>query len=281
MGDEYSGPAATSNEPFIIDIVTLFPEMFAGPFDHSMVARAAAAGIVAVRVHDLRSWATDRHRTTDDYPFGGGGGMVMKPEPLFAAVEALLGLAPITAEAPAKPPHPVVLMAPQGQPFDDALARQLAAAERIVILCGHYEGVDDRVRQHLATHEVSIGDFVVTGGELPAMLVADAVARLRPGVLGLETGAATESFADGWLEHPHYTRPASFRGWRAPDVLLSGHHAEVDRWRRQAALRRTLERRPWAVDPSSLTADDRTWLEGETAAGPQPPPEGGSPSPRP
>lgn len=226
-----------------IDIVTLFPAMFAGPFDVSMIARARAAGIVDLRVHDLRDWCTDRHRTADDMAYGGGGGMVLKAEPLFRAVEDLLGIQPLVPGGP-PPPAPVVLMTPQGRRFDHAVARELAAADRLVVLCGHYEGFDERVRAHLATVEVSIGDFVVTGGELPAMLVVDAVARLRPGVVGLAGGVETDSHAAGRLEHPHYTRPADFRGWGVPEILVGGHHAAVARWRRRQALYRTADRRP-------------------------------------
>jgi len=209
-------PPAGAAAPLRIDILTIFPDMFAGPFDHSMIRRARESGLVDIRVHDLRRWAGDRHHTTDDYAYGGGGGMVMKPEPLFEAVEDLLGIPPLSAGDPRRPPHPVVLMTPQGRRFDHALARELAAHDRLVILAGHYEGFDERVRLHLATHEVSVGDFVVTGGELPAMLVADAVTRLRPGVIGLATATETDSFATGPLEHPHYTRPADFRGLRPP-----------------------------------------------------------------
>ena len=250
--------------PLRIDILTLFPEMFAGPFDYSMVARAKEAGLVDIRIHNLRDWAEDRHRTTDDLAYGGGGGMVMKPEPLFAAVEDLLAIRPLTAEHPGPPPHPVVLMTPQGRRFDHAMAAEFAAHDQVVLVAGHYEGYDERVRAHLATHEVSVGDFVVTGGELPAMLVADAVARLRPGVLGLDTATQKDSFATGRLEHPHYTRPADFRGWPIPEILLSGHHAQIELWRRQQSLRRTWERRPELVadQEEDLTPEERGWVEG-------------------
>jgi tRNA (guanine37-N1)-methyltransferase len=257
--DAPGAPAGTV--PMRIDIVTLFPAMFTGPFDTSIVGRARAAGLVDIQVHNLRDWATDRHRTTDDYAFGGGGGMVMKPEPLFRAVEALLGLPPRTAVAAPPLPCPVVLMTPQGERFDHGLARSLAAHDRLVILCGHYEGFDERVRDHLATHEVSLGDFVLTGGELPAMVVTDAVARLRPGVVGLETGTHTDSFAAGLLEHPHYTRPADFRGWSVPEVLVSGHHGAVDTWRHREALVRTARRRPDLLAGLDLTDQERRWLQ--------------------
>lgn len=304
IGEEYKETEAdrtveagqADRAALVIDVITIFPEMFVGPFDHSLIRRARDAGLVDIRVHDLRRWATDRHRTTDDYAYGGGGGMVMKPEPLFAAVEDLLGIPPISAagpsagapdpaeraadpdapaefhgvpatdptEPPAAPPAlpcPVVLLTPQGRRFDHALARELAAGDRLVIIAGHYEGFDERIRQHLATHEVSVGDFVVTGGEIPAMLVVDAVARLRPGVVGLDTATATDSFADGLLEHPHYTRPAEFRGWSVPETLLSGHHAEVERWRRRESLRRTWERRPELLADRVLTREEKGWME--------------------
>lgn len=252
-----------------IDIVTLFPAMFAGPFDVSMVARAREAGLVDLRVHDLRAWCLDRHRTADDMAFGGGGGMVLKAEPLFRAVEDLLGIAPLVPGGP-PPPVPVVLMTPQGRRFDHAAARRLAAAPRLVVLCGHYEGFDERVRAHLATDEVSIGDFVVTGGELPAMLVVDAVARLRPGVVGLTGGTERDSYAAGRLEHPHYTRPADFRGWTVPPVLLSGHHAAVDAWRRRQSVLRTAARRPdllASFPPDNLEARTLAEWESDGVAG--------------
>lgn len=257
---EADQPTGAAREPLRIDILTVLPDMFVGPFDHSMIRRAREAGIVDVRVHDLRQWAHDRHRTTDDYAFGGGGGMVMKPEPLFEAVEDLLGIPPLRAGEGRVPPHPVVMMTPQGQRFDHGLARELAGHPRLVVLAGHYEGFDERVRLHLTTHEVSIGDFVVTGGEIPAMLLVDAVARLRPGVVGLATATETDSFAAGRIEHPHFTRPADFRGWRVPDVLVSGHHGEVERWRRREGLRRTFERRPDLLDGLELTREERAWL---------------------
>ncbi len=256
-------PAADETAPPVglrVDIVTLFPEMFVGPFDHSMIRRAQDAGLVRICVHDLRDWATDRHRTTDDYAYGGGGGMVLKPEPAFLAVEDLLGLEPVSPDSPRGATCPVVLLSPQGRPFTDATARDFAAQDRLVLLCGHYEGFDERIRVHLATHEVSVGDFVVTGGEIPAMLVTDAVTRLRPGVLGLATATETESFAHGLLEHPHYTRPADFRGFRVPDVLVGGHHAEVALWRRRESLLRTLRRRPDQLPGSDATEAERRWL---------------------
>lgn len=235
------------------DIVTLFPPMFIGPLDHSIVGRARARGQLDVRVHDLRAWTTDRHRTADDAPFGGGIGMVLKPEPFFRAVEALRD------HALARERTRVVLLSAQGRLFDDAAARELAGLDQLILLCGHYEGVDERVAAHLADEELSIGDYVLTGGELAAMVVVDAVARYVPGVLEAEATAA-ESHAAGLLEHPQYTRPAEFRGWRVPGILLSGDHAAIARWRRQQALLRTWQRRPDLLQRAALTPDDRALL---------------------
>jgi tRNA (guanine37-N1)-methyltransferase len=222
-----------------IDVLTLFPGMFAGPFDESIVARARAAGIVDLRVHNLRDWTSDRHRTADDYPYGGGAGMVLKPEPLFAAIESLRG-----AHGGGDAPGHVVLMTPQGEVFRQRIAADLARREHLVLVCGHYEGVDERVREHAVDQELSVGDYVLSGGELPAMVVVDAVVRLLPGALGSPESAAEESHSAGLLEYPQYTRPAEFRGWRVPEVLLSGNHGAIARWRREQALRRTRERRP-------------------------------------
>jgi tRNA (guanine37-N1)-methyltransferase len=235
------------------DVLTLFPGMFAGPLDESILKRARDAGLLEVQLHDLRAWATDRHRTVDDYPFGGGAGMVMKPEPLFAAVEAIQPLAPQRAT--------VVLLTPQGRPLDRALVAELAALPRLLLICGRYEGVDERVRAHLAVREVSVADVVLSGGELPALLLIDAVARRVPGVLGAADSLAEESFEGGLLEYPQYTRPAEFRGWRVPDVLLSGHHAEVARWRRRQRLLRTRARRPDLLAAAELTPEERAWLD--------------------
>ncbi|MSQ35667.1 MAG: tRNA (guanosine(37)-N1)-methyltransferase TrmD [Dehalococcoidia bacterium] len=235
------------------DVLTLFPGMFAGPLDESIMRRARDAGLVDVQLHDLRAWATDRHRTVDDYPFGGGAGMVMKPESLFAAVEAIRPLAP--------EPATVVLLTPQGRPLDRALVAELAALPRLLLICGRYEGVDERVRRHLADIEVSVADVVLSGGELPALLLIDAVARRLPGVLGGAESLAEESFEGGLLEYPQYTRPAEFRGWRVPDVLLSGHHAEVARWRQRQRLLRTRARRPDLLAAADLTPAERAWLD--------------------
>ncbi len=217
------------------DIFTLFPESLLSYLNASILKKAAQRGLLEVRLHNIRHWAIDRHRMTDDLPYGGGGGMVMKPEPIFSAVEGVLG----------KPPAcPVVLLTPQGRLFTQKVAAELAAYPRLALLCGHYEGVDERVREHLVTDEISIGDYVLTGGELAALVVVDAVARLLPGVLGDPQGAQQDSHATGLLEHPHYTRPPAFRGWRVPDVLLSGDHARIARWRREQSIARTRARRP-------------------------------------
>ena len=216
-----------------IDVLTLFPGMFTGPLDESIVQRARKRGLVDLRVHNLREWTHDRHRTVDDRPFGGGPGMVLKCEPIFEAVESLKG-----------PGTRVVLMCPTGRRFDQAAARELSAVEHLLVICPSYEGVDERVRAALVDAEFSVGDFVLTSGNLPAMMVIDAVVRLLPGVLGDEESAVEESFSHGLLEYPHYTRPADFRGMLVPDVLLSGNHAEIERWRRGQSLARTEQRRP-------------------------------------
>ncbi len=231
-----------------IDVVTIFPGMFTGAFAEGMVARAREAGLCGLAVHDLRQWAEGRHQVTDDYAFGGGPGMVMKPEPFFRAVGELK-----------VPGGRVILMSPQGRPFRQALAAELAAAPQLVLLCGRYEGVDERVRLGLCDDEISIGDYVLTGGELPAMVVIDAVVRLLPGVLA-EGSAEGDSFATGLLEGPQYTRPREFAGMAVPEVLISGDHGAVARWRRREALRRTLAMRPELLASAPLTAEDRKIL---------------------
>lgn len=238
------------------DIFTLFPGMFAGPFDDSIIKRATEAGIASIALHDIREYAEGKHRVTDDYPYGGGGGMVMKPEPIFVAAETVLGLTGVEG----KPPVPVILLTPQGRLFDQSVAFELAEHPRLALICGRYEGVDERVRQHLCTDEISIGDVVLSGGEIAAMVVVDAVIRLLPGALGFEQGADQDSHATGLLEYPHYTRPPEFRGWAVPEVLLSGHHGNVERWRRQQALRRTAERRPDLLERAWLTDEDLAYL---------------------
>ena len=229
------------------DIFTLFPEMFRGAMDESILARARTRGLLEISLHNPREATSDRHHVVDDYPYGGGAGMVMKPDPIFAAVEAIyVG-------------GPILLLGPAGRTFDQVLARDLAREPRITLICGHYEGVDERVREHLATDEISIGDYVLTGGELAAMVIVDAVCRLVPGVL---TAGSTveESHTESLLEYPQYTRPPEFRGWRVPDVLLSGNHAEVARWRRKEALRRTRSQRPELLARAQLSALDTALL---------------------
>ncbi|HTY88964.1 MAG TPA: tRNA (guanosine(37)-N1)-methyltransferase TrmD [Candidatus Acidoferrum sp.] len=216
-----------------IDVLTLFPAMFAGPLDESIIQRARKKGLLDLKIHNLRDWAHDRHKTVDDRPFGGGPGMLLKPEPLFEAVEGLR-----------REKTRVILLSPAGRPFGQAIARELAQQEDLLLVTGHYEGFDERVRETLADDELSIGDYVLTNGALPAMVVIDAVVRLLPGVLGDDESAHDESFSHGLLEYPQYTRPAEFRGMKVPDVLVSGHHAEIEKWRREQAKRRTKERRP-------------------------------------
>lgn len=230
------------------DIVTIFPEMVKGPLAEGIVGRAIGRGVLDVRVHDLRDFTTDRHRVVDDVPFGGGPGMVLKPEPLFRAVER------IRTERGA--PGAVVLTSPDGPKLTQAVAVRLRDLGHVAILCGRYEGVDDRVRTHLATEEVSIGDYVLSGGELPALVIVDAVARLVPGVVGDEQSVAGDTFAKGLLDFPQYTRPAEFQGHPVPAVLLSGHHQEIQRWRRRKALERTLERRPDLLAGARLDPED-------------------------
>ncbi|MGD9495624.1 MAG: tRNA (guanosine(37)-N1)-methyltransferase TrmD [Armatimonadota bacterium] len=232
-----------------IDVITIFPEMVACALDYSIMARAREAGVVQFALHDPRDWAADRHRMVDDAPYGGGAGMVMKPEPLIACIEAV-----------ARAGAAVVLLTPQGEPFDQPTARRLAGREQLVLVCGHYEGIDERVREVAITDEISIGDYVLTGGELPALVVIDAVVRLLPGVLGNIASAQEESFEQGLLEHPHYTRPRMFRGMSVPDELVEGDHARVRRWRRKMSLLRTLRRRPDLLARAVLTDEDRELL---------------------
>jgi len=246
----------------IFEVFSLFPEVFAPYLQTSILQRARQRELLQVNLYNVRDWTTDRHHTTDDEPFGGGGGMVMKPEPIFAAIEAVLG---------SPPTCPVILLDPQGRTFTQDIARELAGEvgvpdvepRRLALLCGRYEGIDERVRR-LVSEEISIGDYVLTGGELPALVVIDALARLIPGVLGDPDGAEDDSHASGLLEYPHYTRPAEFRGWRVPEILVSGDHAKVARWRREQALLRTLQRRPDLLERARLqgrlTAKDLKFL---------------------
>jgi len=223
------------------DVITIFPEFFSQSIDCGIVRRARNAGLVDIKAHDLRQWTTDKHHVVDDRPFGGGDGMVLKPEPIFAAIEALTGCA---RKEDFTPQTRVVLLSAQGRVFSQSLAYDLATASRIVLICGRYEGVDERVSEALATDEISIGDYVLSGGEPAAMVMIDAVVRLLPGALGSDTSAVFESFSEGMLDYPHYTRPPEFRGMKVPEVLLSGNHAEIERWRREAAVAKTRRNRP-------------------------------------
>lgn len=246
------------------DILTLFPGLFAGVFEESILRRAREAGLMTVSIHNIRDYAQGRHQVTDDTPYGGGGGMIMKPEPIVAAAEAVLG-----NEAGRVP---VILLTPSGRTFTQAVARELAHKPRLVLICGRYEGIDERVQQCLAADEMSVGDFVLAGGEVPAMAIVEAVTRLIPGVLGETSAPFEDSHAEGLLEYPHYTRPAEFRGLPVPGVLLSGHHAEIVRWRRHESLRRTWQRRRDMLAHATLTAEDRAFLR-ELAEPPVNPPD--------
>src|SRR5215212_8412996 len=244
------------------DIVTIFPDFFGAVFDFGIVRRARAAGLVEIAAHDLRRWTHDRHKVVDDRPFGGGDGMVLKPEPIFEAVESLTGTTG-GAQSLRESGRRVVLLSPQGRVLTQSLAAELAAAEQVVVVCGRYEGVDERVSEGLATDEVSIGDYVLSGGEPAAIVLVDAVTRLIPGALGSETSAVNESFSEGMLDFPNYTRPVEFRGRRVPEVLLGGHHAEVARWRRRAALRKTRRNRPDLFAHAELSEEERASLDEE------------------
>jgi tRNA (guanine37-N1)-methyltransferase len=235
------------------DVFTLFPEVFGPYLDASIIQRARQNGLLEVHLHNIRDWTTDKHHVCDDLPYGGGGGMVMKPDPIFKAVEGVLGTSPSC---------PVVLLTPQGRLFTQKVAEELVQHPHLALICGRYEGVDERVREHLVTDQISIGDYVLSGGELPALTVIDAVARLIPGVLGDPDGAWDDSHATGLLEYPHYTRPPEFRGWTVPEILLSGDHARIARWRREQALLRTWLRRPDLLDKADLSPKDRQFLAG-------------------
>lgn len=259
-----------------IDVLTLFPDMCEGVFSTSILGKAREKGIVSLNAVNFRDFAGNKHSTVDDTPYGGGGGMVLKPDPIFAAVEHVLDqaaevndalaepeqaeMAVGTSGSPSKPPR-VILMCPQGRTYTQQIAEELAQEDHLIFICGHYEGYDERIREHLVTDELSIGDYVLTGGELPALTVIDSVVRLQRGALGNETSAITDSFSTGLLEYPHYTRPAEFRGWKVPDILLSGHHANIEAWRREQALQRTLERRPDLLETAELTSKDKKTLE--------------------
>jgi tRNA (guanine37-N1)-methyltransferase len=240
------------------EVFTLLPEVFPPYLDTSIINRARQKGLIDVRVHNIRDYTHDKHHTTDDTPYGGGGGMVMKPEPVFEAVESVLGfIAPQTQPITV----PVILLTPQGRVFTQRVAEELSGFERIALLCGRYEGVDERIREHLVTDEISIGDYVLTGGELPALMIIDAVSRLIPGVLGDPTGAEDDSHSMGLLEYPHYTKPPEFRGAKVPDVLISGNHAKIEKWRREQALTRTFNKRPDMLEQAELSNEDIKFLK--------------------
>ncbi len=233
------------------DVFTLIPESIESYLHSSILKRAAERGLAEFHLHNIRDWATDKHRVTDDEPYGGGGGMIMKAEPIFAAVEEVAG---------SPPACPVILLTPQGKLFDQGMARELAQHPRLALIAGRYEGLDERVRQYLVSDEISIGDYVLTGGELPALILIDAITRLLPGVLGDPDASQKDSHSNGLLEHPHYTRPAEFRGWPVPEILRSGDHARIERWRREQSLLRTLQRRPDLLDRAKLSDEDRDFL---------------------
>ena len=234
------------------DIFSLFPSIFQSYFEISILQKAIEKNLLQIHIHNIRDWTLDKHHVTDDTPYGGGGGMVMKAEPIFSAVEDVVGVDSTT---------PIILMSPQGRPFSTQIAIELANNPKLAIICGRYEGVDERVIEHLVTDQISIGDFVVTGGELPALMLIDAVARFIPGVLGDPEGAADDSFGNGLLEYPHYTRPENFRGWSVPDILLSGHHANIQKWRREQSLIRTYFLRPDLLSKANLTDTDINFLK--------------------
>ena len=237
-------------------VLTLFPEAFQGPLEHSMLGLARHRGIISVELTDIREYAHDAHGTADDYQFGGGAGMVMKPEPVFEAAEAALAMYPEAQRAAV----PVILMSPQGQVLDQRLVSELARHSALLLICGHHAGVDERVREHLITHEISIGNYVLTGGELPALVLIDAVSRFVSGVVGSQENVLEDSITSGLLQHPLYTRPAEYREWAVPEVLRSGNHAEIDRWRRNQSLSRTLRLRPDLLASASLTPQDLEYL---------------------
>lgn len=241
-----------------IDVLTIFPQMFDVPFSFGIFKRAIDQKLVNINLHNIRDYTHDKHHTVDDYPYGGGPGMVFKPEPIFEAVAAVK--AEVAAEPEATEP-PVILLTPQGRLFNQQIAMELSCYRHLIMLCGHYEGVDERVVEHLVTDEISIGDYVLTGGELPALVVIDAVIRLLPGVLGSEESAQEDSHVNGLLEYPQYTRPPVFRDWPVPEALLSGNHAQIARWRRQQVIRRTLERRPDLIDTSKLGQEEKLLVE--------------------
>ncbi len=236
------------------NILTLFPGMFRGPFEESIVKSAIENGIIEINIVDIRDFTSDRHRTTDDYPFGGGSGMILKPEPVFLAVESVLGDRPASS-------LPIILLSPQGRVFNQQIAKELSRQQEIILICGHYKGVDERIRLHLANDEISLGDFVISGGELAAMVIVDAVTRLVPGALGDFSSAETDSFYEGLLECGHYTRPRNFRGYEVPEVLVSGNHEAIRIWRRRDSLRKTLLKRPDLLERVNLSDEDSQLLD--------------------
>jgi len=233
-----------------IDILSLFPQMFTSPFGESIIKRATDRGLVNIFLHNIRDYTYDKHHTADDYPYGGGAGMVLKPEPLFEAVTS-------ARKKSKQRENPVILLSPQGRLFNHQIAQELSLQPNLILICGHYEGVDERVREYLATDEISIGEYVLTGGELAAMVIVDAVVRLLPGVLGSEQATEEESYTDGLLEYPQYTRPREYQGLEVPPVLLSGNHAEIAKWRREQSITRTLEQHPDLLDEAKLSEEDR------------------------
>jgi tRNA (guanine37-N1)-methyltransferase len=236
-----------------IDIFCLFPEMFTSPFNQSIIKRAKERGLVDIVVHNIRDYTHDKHHTADDYPYGGGAGMVLKPEPIFEAIEAV-------GQQINRGEIPIILLTPQGRLFSQQIAQELAHHSRLMLICGHYEGIDERVHEHLATDEISIGDYVLSGGELAAMVMVDAIVRLIPGVLGSQASLNSDSHTDGLLEYPQYTRPEIYRGWPVPSVLLSGNHQEIARWRRREAISRTAKRRPDLLEKANLSDEEREWI---------------------
>jgi tRNA (guanine37-N1)-methyltransferase len=244
------------------EVFTLLPEVFPSYLETSIIKRARERDLINVRVHNIRDYTHDKHHTTDDTPYGGGGGMVMKPDPVFEAIETILGLNTEPTPPEPDPNIPIILLTPQGRVFNQSIAQELSQHPRIFLLCGRYEGIDERIREHLVTDEISIGDYVLTGGELPALILIDAIARLLPDVLGDPTGAQDDSHATGLLEYPHYTRPPEFRGWKTPDILLTGDHAKIDKWRREQSLLRTFNKRPDMLKKADLTKKDLNFIEG-------------------
>jgi len=235
-----------------IDILTLFPQTFQGMFDSGIIKRASEQKLVSLGVYNIRDYTHDKHHTVDDYPYGGGAGMVLKPEPIFEAVESIKGESATV---------PIILLTPQGRLFSQQIAQELSGYSRLILICGHYEGVDERVREHLATDEISIGDYVLSGGELAALVVIDAAVRLLPGVLGSAASPLDDTHVAGLLEYPQYTRPASYRGWSVPEVLLSGNHAQIANWRREQAVQRTCKRRPELLDKAELSSEEKRLVQ--------------------